>query len=919
MGEAHRKVEELFYQGLGLDPKERAAFVAHLWACDPVLGAELESLFAAHESDGDFLNTPAYEAAAELLLDSTPQFPKGHLISRYEILALLDKGGMGEVYLAKDRSLDRKVAIKILPSRLTGDKDRLRRFKQEARAASALNHPNIITIHEIGEEGGSDFIAMEYVEGRTLRKHLTKSGTSIAELLNVVIQAAEALAAAHGAGIIHRDNKPENIKVRADGYVKVLDFGLAKLSEPSPSPQSPASDSQPSPTVLSATEPGTLLGTVNYMSPEQARGLVVDARTDIFSLGVVMYEMASGSLPFRGETSLDVLVSLLEKDPPALADSVMNIPAEFERVINKALSKEREQRYLSARELLFELKSLKEDLKFQARLERSSLPDGDPGKPIVDILQARTHVSEENKTTEGSVPVSTEYGLATSSSSAAYIAGKVRRHKREFIAVLLFLILGAVGLSWWSYSDRAEHKRSIESIAVLPFINESGSADLEYLSDGMTETLISSLSHLQNISVKARSSVFRYKGKEIDPKRIGHELSAQAILTGRVRQGAEQLKVSLELVDAVTENVLWSQQYQRRQGDLASLQNEIAIDVLEKLRQKLTDADEIRLEKRHTDDTEAYHLYLQGRYQWNKRTKESLRRAVEHFQQAIDKDPGYALAYSGLADCYTVFTTYELAPPAEAYTKARMAAQKALGIDPTLGEAYATLADVKESFDWDFGGAERDYQKAIALAPNYATAHQWYGELLRKVGRLDEAVVEQRRAQELDPVSLIINGSLGLTLFYARRYDEAIIQLRKTIDLDANFALAPRTLGWCYTMKGMYTEAVAEHQKAVALSNGGINELAGLAYTLAKSDKRSQARKILGQLNERQKREYVDRGALAKIHFALGEKEAALADLEKAYQEKSTELSYIKVNPAYDDEFRSDPRFQELLRKVGLR
>lgn len=376
--------------------------------------------------------------------------------------------------------------------------------------------------------------------------------------------------------------------------------------------------------------------------------------------------------------------------------------------------------------------------------------------------------------------------------------------------------------------------------------------------------------------------------------------------------------MNLELVDTQTENVIWSAQYRRKQTDHVSLQPEIARDVSEKLRQKFTDADEKRLEKRQTENTQAYQLYLQGRYQWNKRTRESLKHAVEYFEQAIEKDPNYAMAYSSLADCYTVFSTYDVAPPNEAYTKARLAAQKALEIDPTLGEAYATLADVKESFDWDFAGSERDYRRAIALAPNYATAHQWYGELLRKLGRADEAVAEQRRAQELDPLSRVINSSLGQTLYLARRYDEAIAQLRKVIEMDADFAAPYRILGWCYTVKGMYAEAIAEHRKAVALSNGGDSELAGLAYALAKSGKESEARKILDRLNEKQKRGYFDHSSLALIHFALGEKEEALINLEKAYLEKSTGLPYIKVSPAYDDEFRSNPRFQELLRKIGL-
>ena len=994
---------------------------------------------------------------------------------------------MGEVYLAEDTRLHCKVALKLLPTELTGDEDRVRRFTREARSASTLDHPNIITIHEISQTDNRHYIVTEFIEGETLRQKLSRGPLAVNETLEVAIQMADALAAAHAAGIVHRDIKPEKVLVRGDGLVKVLDFGLAKLTERRPVASNTGYNESPAPAKVN-TDPGTVMGTVDYLAREQARGWEVEVRADLFNLGMILYEMLTGRAPFVGETPGDGTPTLLEREPAPIARLTPGTPADLRHIVNKALRKDKGERYQSAESLLADLKALKRELEFATNLERhssseslttpprasggvvSALPEaeesdgldlahvlfcdivgysllpidqqaqmmrrlqeivrqtedyrraeasqqlvrlpagdgmalaflhdlsapvrcaleiaralkshpeirlrigvhsgpvyqsadinanrnvvgsginlaqrvmdcGDAGHILVsrNVAEALSQVSQWQPLLHELGEVEVKHGVrlrlsnlydaeignaemptklkVQSAASAGYLVSEIKRHRRGITAALLIGLLAVIGLGYWFFSLREATTKQIESIAVMPFVNESGNADLEYLSDGMTETLISSLSHLQNISVKARSSVFRYKGKEIAPKRIGQELSVQAILSGRVRQDAEQLKVSLELVDAETENLIWSEQYHRRQTDLASLQHELALDVVEKLRQKVTDADEKRLGTRQTENTEAYHLYLQGRYQWNKRTKESLRLAVEYFQQAIDKDPSYALAYSGLADCYSVFNTYELAPPNEAYTKARIAAQKALEIDPRLGEAYTTLADVKESFDWDFQSAQRDYQRAIALAPNYATARQWYGELLRKLGRLDEAVVELRRAQELDPVSPVITSSLGLTLFYARRYDQAIVQLHKALEMDANFAMAHRTLGWCYTMKGMYDEAVAEHQKAVSLSTSGSNELASLAYTLAKSGKRSQARKILGQLNERQKHGYVDRGALAKIYFALGEKEEALANLEKAYQEKSTELPYLKINPAYDDEFRSDPLFQELLRKVGL-
>ena len=800
---------------------------------------------------------------------------------------------MGEVYLAEDTRLDRKVALKLLPAQFTQDPDRVHRFIQEAKAASALNHPNIITIYEIGQEPRAHYIAAEYIDGQTLRAYPEREKPTLLAVLEVAVQVASALVAAHEAGIVHRDIKPENVMLRRDGIIKVLDFGLAKLTEKQVSDV----DTE-APTIARVkTDQGTVMGTARYMSPEQARGQKVDARTDIFSLGVMLYEMIAGKPPFGGVNALEVIGEILKTEPQPLKSHVAEIPPELQRIVGKTLRKNRDERYQTARDLLNDLKEFKEELSYASR---------------------QAGPAEEHQAVTAPAAAAPTAGFpAATTSSATIILGEIKRHKLGFgLAAGLLLVAAAAGSYLLSTSGHGTE--AISSIAVLPFQNVSGDADAEYLSDGMTETLIGSLSHIPKLNVKARSSVFRYKGKNADAQTIGRELDVQAILLGRVAQRAEQLILNLELVDTHSENVIWSEQYNRKHTDLVSLQTEIARDVSDKLRQKLTAADEERLEKRHTDNTEAYQLYLQGRFQWNKRTKESLTLAVDYFHQAIAKDPDYALAYSGLADCYTVFNTYELATPGEAYTKARIAAQKALEIDPTLGEAYATLADVKESFDWDFEGAERDHQKAIALAPNYATAHQWYGELLRKLGRSDEAIAELQRARELDPLSLVINASLGQTLFYAGRYDEAILQLRKVLEINATFASAHGMLGRCYTMKEMYGEAIAEHQKAIALSNGGYFELGGLAITLAKSGKRNEARKIREQLTDRQKHEYVDRATLASLHFVLGDKEEALSNLEKAYEDKSTGLAYIKVNPAYDDEFRSHPRFRELLRKVGL-
>jgi eukaryotic-like serine/threonine-protein kinase len=810
---------------------------------------------------------------------TTQQLSDNTTLSHYRIISKLGAGGMGEVYLARDTKLDRQVALKILTSDDVADRERRRRFEQEAKAASALNHPNIITIHEIDQIESVYFIATEFIDGETLRHRIRLAPIKLSQILDVAAQIANALVVAHGAGIIHRDIKPENIMLRRDGLIKVLDFGLAKLAEPE---ASDVVDTEAPTKRAIRTEPGMVLGTAVYMSPEQARGDTVDSRTDIFSFGVLIYEMVTGLRPFNGSNGNEVMASILsDKEPEPMARYARDVPAELERIVAKALRKDRDERYQTTKDMQLDLQNLKKDLEFDRKLERST--------PRDQLSLADTR--ELPLTADSSMPMTSD---RHGSPSHAF------NRRKTVIALAALLVIGSLAGGYLYY--RLKSSRAIHSVAVMPFVNEGGNPDVEYLSDGTTETLIRTLSQLSNLHVKARSSVFRYKGRNSDAKTIGKELSVQAILLGRVVQRGDELTWNLELVDTLTENVIWSTQYNRRKTDHVLLQSEMARDVSSKLHQQWTEVDKKKLENHQTENPEAHQLYLQGRYQWNKRTKESLKQAADYFQQAIAKD----------------FSTYQVAPPPEAYTKARIAAQKALDIDPTLAEAYATLGDVKESFDWDFEGSEREYQKALGQVPNYATAHQWYGELLRKIGRMDEAIAEQRRALELDPLSAVIMTSLGQTLYYGRRYDEAIAQVRKVIEMNAGFVAAHGVLGWCYAQKGMYNDAIAEHEKAVALSNGGTYERTGLAYALAKSGRRGEARKILAQLNEKASSEYVDHAFLAIVHFALGEKEDGLASLEKGYQEKSPGLPLIKVNPAYDDDARSHPRFQALLKKVGL-
>ena len=800
----------------------------------------------------------------------------GQKLGHYKILSAIGAGGMGEVYLVQDTKLDRKVALKILPPEFAEDADRMSRFVREAKSVSALNHPNIITIHEIGVSDGTHFIATEFIEGETLHSNLKKQSLNLKSVLEMTIQVVSALDAAHRAGIVHRDIKPENVMIRPDGVVKILDFGIAKLS----SPPVVASGSSEDATAIKpqSTSPGMIVGTANYMSPEQAKGKDIDARSDIFSFGIVFYEMLTGRRAFEGETALESISSILKDEPQPISRILPEIPNEIERIVNKTLRKDRDERYQTAKDLLIDLKDAKHDLEFQNKLERTVSPARAESK--TQILQTTT-LEEINQTITNQT-----------------VSNKP---KTKYLLIgLLSLIILAGGFFGYKYLSPT---RQIESIAVMPFVNESGNADNEYLSDGMTETLISNLSQLPNLNVKARSSVFRYKGKEIDLRKIAAELNVQAILTGRIAQRGEQLILNLELVDAQTENVIWSETYTRKQSDLVSLQSEIARDVSNKLRAKLSGAEQNQIAKNYTTNTEAYQLYLRGRFYWNKNTPENSQKAIELFNQAIAIDPNYALAYAGIADAYPL-----LSFPA----KAKEAALKALSLDNNLAEAHSAFGRILLDYDYDFAAAEREFKTAIELNPNYPTVHHRYGILLSFLGRHEEAFAEYRRALELDPLSLIINGAYGNRLIFARRYDEAIAQLKKTLELDANFLAAHLSLDLVYQIKGNYAESIEERAKVSELL-GNPQEAGQIRESFAKGGWEGFLRYSTGDRRPAKQPAY----ATATFHAALGEKDKAFAELNKSYENREPLMIVLKVDPRLDP-LRSDPRFQELLRRVGF-
>ena len=836
----------------------------------------------------------------------TETFGSNSTISHYRIVSKLGAGGMGEVYLAQDTKLDRKVALKILPADVAANQDRMRRFVQEAKAASALNHPNIITIYEIEQIDSIHFIATEFIAGETLRERGRKASMKLREVLDVAAQIASALSAAHTAGIVHRDVKPENIMMRADGIVKLLDFGLAKLTEPLP-PESV--DDEAETKALVQTDSGVVLGTVAYMSPEQARGLAVDARTDIFSLGVVIYELVAGQAPFGGATKSDLIVALLERDPPPLARFIAEAPAELERIVMKALDKDREERYQTAKDLLIDLKRLRRKLVVDAEIERTSSKGSGSG-------EAKPSYAREIGLTGSRAAAHTAFDNSRVTSSAEYIVSGIKQHKLAGAIALLVLVIGAVGLSLYLHARNTEV--AIESIAVLPFEDQNHDLDTEYLSDGVTESIINSLTQLPNLRVIARSSVFRYKGKQTDPITVANELGVRAVLTGRIMQRGENLTVSAELIDARDKKQLWGERYERKVSDLLSVQRDIAQQITDNLRLKLSGTEKDRLTKHYTENPEAYQLYLKGRYFLNARTEESTGKAIEYFQQAIAKDPVYALAYSGLADSYSALVfPVEAVTPREAMPKAKEAATKALAIDNSLAEAHASLGYVKFYFDWDWPGAETEFKRGIELNPAYAEGHHYYSHYLVAMGRDEESLTESRRCLELEPLNLLLNVHLGWHYLYTRQYDQAANQLQKTLEMDANFAQTHRWLGLALEQQTRSAEAIEELQKAITLFGGNTLTETELAHAHAVSGKREEAQKELARLKETAQHKYVPAYQIAAVYAGLGEKDQAFAWLDKAYDERSDLLVNLKREQKFDD-LRSDPRFAELLRHVGL-
>jgi eukaryotic-like serine/threonine-protein kinase len=836
----------------------------------------------------------------------------GTHLGPYQIRTRLGAGGMGEVYLAFDPRLERLVALKVLPPELASDRRRMHRFVQEAKTTSGLNHPNLLTIYEISQEGPVNFIATEFVDGITLREHTGVTNLRVKEILSIIIQVSEALAAAHEAGVVHRDIKPENIMLRRrDQIVKVLDFGLAKVTEQFVDHR--FSDPEAPTKAFLHTEPSVILGTVRYMSPEQARGLPVDVRTDIWSVGVVLYEMVANHPPFEGPTASDLIVSILEREPVLLTEYAPDTPGELQRIVNRALSKDREKRYQSVKDLAMDLENLKWELEFNLERERSA--SSSTGARVLDRSARQATCQTMLQPT---FPSNASVHPSPQLSSAAHIVAGIRQLNKGVLFGLAAVVLTLIG-SYFYFSRTS--KRAIDSIAVLPFANVGGDPNTEYLSDGVTESLADSISQLPNLAVIASSSMFRYKGRDADPQTVGRELRVRAVLTGRMTQRGDSLLITAELVDVENNHRLWGGQYDRKMSDVLALQSEISREISEQLRLTLTGEQEKRLTKHYTESTEAYQAYLKGRYYWNKRTGNDLKKAIEYFNQAIATDPSYALAYAGLADCYIVIPNYADVSAQDAYTKAKNAALKALELDESLAEAHTSLGGIKSDYEWDFPAAEKELKRAIELNPNYATGHHWYAEYLSAMGRHQEAIAEIKRAQQLDPLSMIISFVVGDTYLKARQYDSAIEQFRKTIEMDKTFSRSHRYLGKAYIEKGMYEQAITEFQTANILAGLDPEKAAKRAKVLrdayAAVGPQGFWRKQLDILKEESEHENVSPYNIASVYARLSDLNQALTWLEKAYHDHDAYLVYLKIDPEFD-RFRSDPHIIDLMRRIGL-
>jgi eukaryotic-like serine/threonine-protein kinase len=859
--ERRQKIQTLLEAALKCAPAQRAALLDRECAGDLDFRAEIESLIAANQSgtnvrSGNTLEDPTVlldPAEFDPLIDSQ--------LAHYRIERKLGAGGMGEVYLAQDLTLGRKVALKLLEPSLTGNESRQMRFVREAQLASALDHPNICTIHEVGEDNRHLFIAMQYVEGETLKRMIGGKPLSQETLLPISLQVADAISTAHAKGIIHRDIKPENIIITPQGQAKVLDFGLAKLLESS----GEQSDAH-------LTVPGVVMGTPAAMSPEQARGEAVDHRTDIFSFGVVLYEMATGRIPFDGRSKADVISSLLAQPHVSALNVNKNLAPALSKVIDRTLEKDPNSRYQSMAEVLADLKRAEADSAVTPLVHRHDNPPGP------------------------------------------------RIHQRTIIGIMVAAV-ALILIAGYAISSRRTappSNKSIKSIAVLPFKPLVAENRDEALELGMADTLISKLSNIRQVTVRPLSAVRQYRGLDQDAVAAGREQKVEAVLDGNIQKAGDKIRLSVRLVRVDDGREIWTEVFDEKLTDIFSLQDSVSDKVSSVLAVALTGEERNLLAKRETSNIEAYNLYLLGRYHLNRLTDDGFRKGRDYFQQAIDKDPKYALAHVGLADAYNRLSGWNVISPTEGFPNAKRAAMTALTIDESLAEAHTMLGVVLMLYDWDWRSAEKELRRAIEINPNSADGHQMYSYYLSQTQRrFDEALAEMKRAEELDPLSIEKKVGIGDIYYYQRKYDLAIQQYQKVLAMDPNSGYAHWAIGNVYIQTRKFPEAIAALKTSISLSGDSPDEPASLACAYALSGKKSEARSILNELKERSKERYISPAVIAFIYGTLGEKDEACRWLEKAYEGRDLLLVLSKTEPLFDS-LSSDPRFADLVRKMGL-